>query len=317
MSPRQRHQRRGFSLVELLVVIGIFGVLIGLVLPAIFRSQRNSRIAVNKSTLASIATALEAYRADHGSYPRIGRASGFSASTADRPLTPTGAEILCRALIAPAAAFEPVPPANSVRVQDGADSFGFRTRDHRPGPDGAFNTADDELSQGKVYGPYLNPDKFKVKMTSGSATVDGSAVIADSNDIPIVYLPKTPWPSTITAADGFVSENDYNPATPVDNAKLPMWNFYDARSSFTASSFTRTGSDPPVNALKRMQAMLGDIDCDGSITGSETAAYTGSFILWAAGDDGQFGPEVATAPLPLVPTKEMIVQCDDAIHFKE
>src|SRR5688500_2402090 len=65
-------RRAGFTLVEMLIVIGIIIVLIGVLLPmvtGIYGKASRQRIA---GDLQAVAMALEAYKHEHGDYPRIG-----------------------------------------------------------------------------------------------------------------------------------------------------------------------------------------------------------------------------------------------------
>ncbi|KKQ24404.1 MAG: General secretion pathway protein G [Candidatus Woesebacteria bacterium GW2011_GWA1_37_8] len=60
---------RGFTLMELLVTIGIIAILSAISLFAIAGSRKSSRDAKRKADLESIRTALELYRSDCGEYP--------------------------------------------------------------------------------------------------------------------------------------------------------------------------------------------------------------------------------------------------------
>lgn len=61
--------RQGFSLVELIVVIGIISILMGIIVVAVAAGWRYAQIGAAKTQLSTVATALEAYRLDFGSYP--------------------------------------------------------------------------------------------------------------------------------------------------------------------------------------------------------------------------------------------------------
>jgi general secretion pathway protein G len=61
--------QRGFSLIELLVVIIILGLLAGLVGPRLFGRVGQSKVATAKAQIELFGAALDQYRLDVGSYP--------------------------------------------------------------------------------------------------------------------------------------------------------------------------------------------------------------------------------------------------------
>ncbi len=64
------HRRaRGFTLLELLVVVVIIGLLAGLVAPRYFDSVSKSKSKIAKAQIESLDKALDQYRLDVGSYP--------------------------------------------------------------------------------------------------------------------------------------------------------------------------------------------------------------------------------------------------------
>lgn len=63
-------KQKGFSLIELLVVIIILGLLASLVAPKFFGKVDKARIKTAKTQIELLATALDTYRLDMGVYPK-------------------------------------------------------------------------------------------------------------------------------------------------------------------------------------------------------------------------------------------------------
>lgn len=71
---------KGFTLVELLIVIAIIGVLSALLMANFIGVRQRARDAQRKADLRQIQSALELYRSDNGSYP-IGNYAALSNCT--------------------------------------------------------------------------------------------------------------------------------------------------------------------------------------------------------------------------------------------
>ena len=69
---KTKPSQSAFTLIELLVVITIIGVLSALSIPAIGAASRKVKLAVAKSELASIETAISGYKHDFAFYPPSG-----------------------------------------------------------------------------------------------------------------------------------------------------------------------------------------------------------------------------------------------------
>ncbi len=65
----QRRRARGFTLIEIMVVITILGILAALIVPKIVGRTDDARIAAARQDIASIMQALKLYRLDNGRYP--------------------------------------------------------------------------------------------------------------------------------------------------------------------------------------------------------------------------------------------------------
>ena len=66
--PRSRRQR-GFTLIEIMVVIAILGILAALIVPKIMSRPDEARRVAAKQDIGTVMQALKLYRLDNGRYP--------------------------------------------------------------------------------------------------------------------------------------------------------------------------------------------------------------------------------------------------------
>ncbi|MEQ1560572.1 MAG: type II secretion system major pseudopilin GspG [Methyloglobulus sp.] len=64
-----KHKQTGFTLLELLVVLGIIAMLAGLVGPQVMKHMGESKVKAAKVQIEDLAQTLDMYKLDVGSYP--------------------------------------------------------------------------------------------------------------------------------------------------------------------------------------------------------------------------------------------------------
>ncbi len=69
----KRNKRRGFTLIEVLLVLAILGVIAAMVIPNLLGRQRQANIDATKLSIGGLENALKLYAVDHnGEFPTTG-----------------------------------------------------------------------------------------------------------------------------------------------------------------------------------------------------------------------------------------------------
>jgi prepilin-type N-terminal cleavage/methylation domain-containing protein len=249
--------RKGFTLVEMLAVIGIIVLLVGILLPTIMSARRNAEKNAVRMELQTIALALDAYKADFGDYPRP-------------PNDKRKYRLLAWALIGPYDG-TPIsgvtdPLAGGTSLLDGATGPGFRT---------SFAIVGGVEKGSKVWGPYLAPDKFRVATPANNLDFPTTPAdlrwdILDRYGSPIEYFPR--WRNYQTGSSLFGTAAVISP---------PSTAVYDLQQQWMAAP---TGTPSSNNgAVMYLRKALGDDNMNDTIDGAETIQETPPFLLLSRG----------------------------------
>jgi prepilin-type N-terminal cleavage/methylation domain-containing protein len=315
VAARRHHRHGGFTLVELMVAIGIIALLAGILVPVVVHARKAAASARSHRDLETIRVALDSYKNDWGMYPPIAPLPATINNASDPTSNINNAD------------------GKPMLMYDGAHALytALMLRGNaRMSHSGAI------AGGGRSYGPYLNAEQVKSisDPTAPAATIITNGehcLLADSYGNPILYVPAYPVPLnyTITAIQKTPPNKYVADSTNPAGAPAPFYDFHaipqqipDPNTSSSAKIVPFHNSKLSNSGLDEMRVLLGDGGYPGS-TGmvpanatapdgvidttppaNEQAAMTGPYLLWTAGPDGRFG------------INETTQKCDDICNFE-
>jgi prepilin-type N-terminal cleavage/methylation domain-containing protein len=243
----------GFTLKELLVVIGIIVLLASLLLPTVMRANKLARRTKAGRDLQILQLGLDEYKNQHGSYP-----SADDEYLADNNMD--GAMTMYKAL--------------SGKV---------------PTLTGNFNSnhqLDDNLDprSHRAFGALIKLDSFKtIQVTLNGPTGQEIYTSFAIDGMPILYFPAhLPLPEIRNGVQYIGSQTGHVPVP--GRVVLPMYNLADA------GAYSRPPNPLGLSFEDMSRIMTGDFNTiNGFLQTGDQPAYTGPFLLWTTGEDGAFG----------------------------
>lgn len=90
MQKMVRTNQKGFTLIELMIVVAIIGILAAIAIPNFLQYQLKAKTSEAKTNIGSIRTSQEAFKAEHDFYATCVNNPGLALTTAKQPWTNPG-----------------------------------------------------------------------------------------------------------------------------------------------------------------------------------------------------------------------------------
>jgi len=284
-----RH-RRGFTLVELLVVIGIIALLIGILIPVVSRVRQSAYVANTKNLMQKISAACTSYQLVFHSAPGVMPNSqyDFDYTSATPPAVAASANFT-----------DPVTYMYFTQSEDLVVTLsGGLTKDLTTGA-GKLGFDSKYLGQGPTNFNPLNPLKHEAFIAADPSDLSprdvplgdpsGTQTFVKDTKIPefmdkfpdgraIIYVRANPGAAngSATSAAAIISPA-YNSAFHYNYRALAPYLNFD------------TMADEPLNNKKTTTMTPEVINYFTSEQSTSTAKYAGTYILISAGPDRKFG----------------------------
>ena len=300
---------RGFSITELLVVIGIIVLLIGILLPALGRVREKARVTETTSVMEEFAKACDAFNQQFGFYPGI-VPEKYLAN--DPQITPMENAVLH--LAGGAVRQDELPifidgvqydtlasidwgneaPNQVIQFQGPNDTFSI-----------AFNTSavgDGPFIQGKRYAPFFSPkgEQFRPGRynTDDNPRFEYLPTVIDSWGQPVMYARRLRSNGPLVGEDTTSSQFSYDAQLRVLQAET-LGDFSQNQLQYSILNRGTGTSDPKLDTF----AQILRTPAIGFATQPQSGAPRGEYILISAGPDGVF---FSTADGPGSPGQQVL-----------
>ena len=291
---------RGFSITELLVVIGIIVLLIGILLPALGRVREKARVTETTSVMEEFAKACDAFNQQFGFYPGIVpeeylandpkitpmenavlHLAGGAVRQDELPVFIDGVQYNDLASIQ----FEPGNSASTGQIISFAGpSDVFRIAVYAPA------VGDGPFIQGKRYAPFFSPKgeqfrpaKYNLGEEGTLGEIEFIPTVTDAWGQPVMYARRLRSTGPLVGANTLSSQFSYDAQGRVLAAES-LGDFSQNQRQFSILNRATGTSDPKLDTF----AQVLRTPAIGFATQPQSGAPRGEYILISAGPDGVF-----------------------------
>ena len=293
---QSQSHRRGFTLVELLVAIGIIMVLVGILLPALGKVSTKAKATATTATMNEFAKACDVFYTQFNYYPGI-VPEAMLAATVNPPIS--GTENALLHLMGGAIRNDDPTYAASTGTELTFGTAGTTGTGQVKIKINAIDIGKGPRIEGKQYEPFFTPKDAQLKIAVGQ--VGQTLPLPDLLDAwgqPIGYIRSSRPTGLMT---GTVTENPQffiNPLFPYFNSTSLGDLAIDQTANCVFYAGTTANKNEYLAQLIRHPAM----GSFGVLSDARAGTPRGKYFLFSAGSDGIYFAKTLDGPTPTVAT---------------